>query len=80
MCGSHVVRRGQDTVRDGRNGSFSTEAADFAARPTSGSPRKLTSVPNEKFVAMGQQQTHAAQQINSIIRSHRQREPRASAE
>jgi hypothetical protein len=26
---------------------------------------------------MGQQQTHAAQQITSIIRSHRQREPKS---
>ena len=33
---------------------------------------------NAISVVMGQQQTHAAQQINFIIRSPRQREPRAS--
>jgi len=32
-------------------------AADSAARPTSASPRKLTSGPNERLVAMGQSQT-----------------------
>ena len=34
-------------------GSFSTEAAGSAARPTSASPRKLTSGPNKKLVANG---------------------------
>ena len=38
-------------------GSLSTEALGSAARPTSASPRKLTSGPNEKFVAMGHKQT-----------------------
>ena len=33
--------------------SFATEAANSAARPTSASPRKLTSGPNEKLVARG---------------------------
>jgi hypothetical protein len=42
-------------------GSFLTEAANFAARPTSASPRKLTSDLDEKLVAMGHQQTHALQ-------------------
>jgi hypothetical protein len=45
-----------------RLGSFSTEALGSAARPTSASPRKLTSDPNEKLVAMGQFRTHAPQQ------------------
>jgi hypothetical protein len=35
-------------------GSFSTEASNSAARPTSASPQKLTSVANVKLVAMGQ--------------------------
>ena len=35
-------------------GSLSTEAAGFAARPNSASPRKLTSGPSEKLVATGQ--------------------------
>ncbi len=34
-------------------GSFSTEVADPAAPPTSASPRKLTSGPNEKLIAVG---------------------------
>ena len=37
-----------------RVGSFSTEAANSAARPRSASPQKLTSGANEKLVAMGQ--------------------------
>jgi hypothetical protein len=40
-----------------RCGSFSTEAANSAARSTSASPRKLTSGPYETLVAMGQQGT-----------------------
>src|SRR5579859_6042980 len=36
-------------------GSFSTEAANSAARPRSASPQKLTSDANEKLVAMGHQ-------------------------
>jgi hypothetical protein len=35
-------------------GSFSTEAANSAARPRSASPQKLTSGADEKLVAMGQ--------------------------
>ena len=35
------------------DGSFSTEAANSAARATSASPRKQTSVANVKLVAMG---------------------------
>src|SRR5580704_330360 len=38
-------------------GHFSTEAANSAARPTSPSPRKMTSGPHENLVAMGQFQT-----------------------
>ena len=37
--------------------SNSTEALGSAARPTSASPRKLTSDPNEKLVAMGQERS-----------------------
>ena len=47
------MNRGAVAGVDVRSGSFSTEAADSAARPTSASPRKLTSGPNEKLVAMG---------------------------
>ena len=40
-------------------GSLSTEAANSAARPLPLRPRKLTSGPNEKLVAMGQRVTLA---------------------
>ena len=43
-------------------GSLSTEAAAPAARPTSASPQKLTSVPNEKFGRDGPAKSHALQQ------------------
>ena len=41
-------------------GSLSTEAAAPAARPTSASPQKLTSVPNEKFGRDGPQRDSCA--------------------
>ena len=56
------MNRGAVAGVDVRSGSLSTEALGSAARPTSASPRKLTSGPNEKFVAMGQFRTHAPQQ------------------
>src|ERR1700734_2908960 len=40
--------------------SFSTEAANTAARPRSASPQKLTSGANEKLVAMGPRHKIAA--------------------
>jgi hypothetical protein len=40
-----------------RIGSFSTEAANSAVRPTSAFPQKPTSDPNVKLVAKGQLQT-----------------------
>src|SRR5262249_13801641 len=56
--------RGSCTVLGARGGeipprdsTFSTEAAGSAARPTSASPRKLTSGPDEKLVAKCQTET-----------------------
>jgi hypothetical protein len=54
------------SLRDVRSGSFSTEVADSAARPTSASPRKLTG-PNEKLVAMGHCQTSATRVWGTLI-------------
>jgi hypothetical protein len=51
-------RRCDQTSND-RFGSFSTEAANTPARPTSASLQKLTSDANEKLVAMGKKQTCA---------------------
>ena len=52
----HTLKLSKANVRCG---SFSTEAAGSAARPTSASPRKLTSGPYDKLVAMGQRATSA---------------------
>ena len=44
------------------DGSFSTEAAASAARPSSAFARKLTSGPNVKLSAMGQKLSYALQE------------------
>ena len=54
-----------------RSGSFSTEAANSAARPTSASPRKPTSGPNEKSVATGQEATSGRYSITSSASTSR---------
>ena len=46
-------------------GSFSTKAANSAARPTSASPQKLTSGAVEKLVAMGQNRKSPPHEIGS---------------
>jgi hypothetical protein len=60
-----------DNRSEDRCGSFSTEVADSAARPTSAVPRKLTSGPSEKLVAMGEKQTHALRHRREANNCHR---------
>ena len=54
------------------SGSFSTEAANSAARPTSASLRKLTSGPDEKLVAMGQKQAFGPIVFSAIAKPDRE--------
>jgi len=62
-----ILCSGDNAVR----ASFSTEVADSAARPTSAVPRKLTSGPSEKLVAMGEKQTHALRHRREANNCHR---------
>jgi hypothetical protein len=48
-------------------GSFSAEAENSARPPTSASPQKLTSGPNEELVAMGQRETLAPLLIQTRV-------------
>jgi hypothetical protein len=55
-------------LADVADGSFWTDAANSAARPTSALPLKLTSVTDENLVAAGQEETK--RDLNSRRRCH----------
>ena len=72
LLGANIlISAPKPTQREVRSGSFATEAAKSAARPTSASARKLTSGPNEKLVAKGHVWTAPAVQEESDLSAKR---------
>ena len=68
LLGANIlISAPKPTQREVRSGSFSTEAANSAARPRSASTQKLTSAANEKLVAMGHEPTFRSRQRRAVF-------------